>query len=226
MSGNRWESIAQMRADRRARIAERFKDHRAELQIFAPGVEEIRWGKPGTGIDRITFLIHGPRLIVTGDLGDAIYIRAQGWQFWASCDLDYFASKCEASDTGRLAREWDSDRAELYMADVLNTTVAGLREEDEKGKREENTEDEDEQDEEEWVPRALRLFRERDGAAALCGEFDWIEWIRENGHDVFGGDYYEYGEVGKDVSYRCVFHLEGVKAATRQLGLLEQERVA
>ncbi len=220
---SRYSSIAQIRADRRVAVAERFKDHRAERTLFAGGVERIYWRKPGTGIDAIMFLVHGPHLIVTGDLGDAIYTREHGWNFWASCDLDYFASKCVASDTGRLAREWNSDRAELYIAEVLGTTVDGLRD---SSSAAQGHADEDDEDERTWKQSSLDAFRERDGASALDDEYSWVAWLRENGVDVFGGDYYEYGAVGKDVSYRCLMHLEGVKAAARQLGLIGRERAA
>lgn len=221
---SRYESIAQMRAVRRTRTAERFQDHRAARVVFADGVEQISWRKPGTGIDSITFLIHGPHLIVTGDLGDAIYTRECGWKFWASCDLDYFASKCVASETGRLSREWDDDRAELYLASVFETTVDGLRDDGSSDAVAPMAVEDD--DDAEGVRTELRAFRERGGASALHSEFEWVSWLHENGHDVFGDDYYEHGAVGKDVSHRCLIHLEGLKAAVRQLGLIGQERAA
>jgi len=105
----------------------RFKNHRAvftqqgDLQI-------VNWGKERTSIDKITYVYHPlgegfpSCLYVRGDLGDAIYRFNAGYKTLAlnwvkEINIDYFASKCEASPVGRGYKIWDREKAKEDIDD-------------------------------------------------------------------------------------------------------------
>lgn len=105
--------LGQMAADWR----KRFKDHQAFSAIIDPVVHRLAWFKPGTGIDRIDYLIvpKSGVLHVQGDLGFASYWwhgnRDLGLAFLAGCAFDYFMEKCQSSEEGRRPRDWDRKEA-------------------------------------------------------------------------------------------------------------------
>ena len=112
-----------------AEARKRFKDHVAvnsEAQSHLGTVTVIEWAKPGTWVDHIRYFIHGATLMVYGDLGEAVY-RWSGklsLPFLAGCNLDYFRSKCQASEYGRGGKEWDEDAArenlQYYIDDAIS----------------------------------------------------------------------------------------------------------
>ena len=100
-----------------------FKDHVATFSTFKDEngntIEKLIWKKPDSGICMVNYTLFGRYLIVTGDLGHAIYSWGQNINFkWVSeCDLGYFAAKCDASENGRLYKDWDS---ELVIKKIKN----------------------------------------------------------------------------------------------------------
>jgi hypothetical protein len=89
-----------------------FKEHRASLVthvVLNPANGEgdslliIDWRRPDTGNYAMRFTINRNYVIVTGDVGDAIYGFGAfiNLEKLASFDWHYFIHKCVASETGR-----------------------------------------------------------------------------------------------------------------------------
>lgn len=172
-------------------------------QAAEAGMDVIRWRRPGTGIYLISYVIRGNYLIVTGDVGDAIYRFSEDLtlDFLAGCDIDYFAGKCTASEHGRGYQGWDADlarqRIEEWVADGFDDDEIERR----------------------------RASIEADGGALIeCQWRDsWIQWLDHHGDSVFGSDWIEFGEIGRTTDIRCIGHLIGLQMACAQLR--EQEKI-
>lgn len=91
-------------------VNEWFTDHRATcratgdiLDIEWQNPLDIHWRRPDTGNYAMCFIIHRNVVIVTGDVGDAIYGFSQPLTMarLVTFDWHYFWGKCMASETGR-----------------------------------------------------------------------------------------------------------------------------
>lgn len=89
-----------------------FSDHRADI-TEAGDIKHLTWRKPGTSVYRVDYFMWQGNLFVSGDIGDAVYQWASkiDLKFLATCDLAYFAGKCQASPYGRGFKSWDQERA-------------------------------------------------------------------------------------------------------------------
>ena len=71
--------------------------------------------QPNSGFDSLKFTLIDNSLVVTGDLGDAIYQFGNNpplsWNFLSGLSLSYFAAKCRASSVGTPFRRWSSKKA-------------------------------------------------------------------------------------------------------------------
>ena len=91
-----------------------FAEHIATVSTAKDHIGDIttlEWRKPGTWNYRIVYMMRGGMLLVYGDMGEAVYQWSGqiDLEFLASCSLDYFTSKCQASEQGRGGQEWDED---------------------------------------------------------------------------------------------------------------------
>jgi hypothetical protein len=79
-------------------VREWFKDHVATM---FPSGKILLWSKPGTGVYRVKYQVDERYLIITGDIGDAIFCWSQpvSFDFVAGCDLEYIKGKCVAKPT-------------------------------------------------------------------------------------------------------------------------------
>lgn len=190
-------------AHRRARIDRVFLEHSALYSVEQVGgarIERLTWRRPESGVYAVDYLCDGgAHLIVTGDLGEAIYATGrQQLRWWAACDLSYFASKCLASEYGRGYRSWDGDYACVTMGEHLRDAAAlGTR-------------------------GAAAKFDRLGGWDAVDGKSDWHYWLQEHGHKFFGADYYEYSDIGEVIDERCELHLVGLKRAVAALATVVQ----
>jgi len=82
-----------------------FKDH-AKQDTSDPNL--VIWRKEGTSNYYMRYRLDGQYLIITGDAGDAIYAWSQmlTWEWLADLELNYFVSKCCASEEGRPYVQW------------------------------------------------------------------------------------------------------------------------
>ncbi len=176
-----------------------FKEHKREIEWqtqapIGPGdMEFLRWRKPGTCIYGVDYLRLSNLLYVSGDLGEAIY---GGWdkgyplEWIAGLNLDYFAQKCQASETGREYYEWDEKTARKRLLGWM-----------------ENWEDPKDQE---------AKVRELGGFDVLHNEHEWVQWMHESGYQALGDEYYELGYAGRKINIRCQAHLIGLKLAFHQ----------
>ena len=86
--------------------AEWFKNHSATAFQSGNGGSKltvIDWRKPDTGNYAMRFTVSQNCVVVTGDVGDAIYCFTGeiDLEKLASFDWHYFVNKCVASETGR-----------------------------------------------------------------------------------------------------------------------------
>lgn len=119
----------------------RFEGHVVTELLASPdtGTWVYQWSKPGTWVDGMRFVIHRGWLTVLGDLGEAVYQWSSSIspEFLSDLNFDYFRSKCQASETGRKAEEFNADEGfaelsrEATLAESENildraTTLKGL----------------------------------------------------------------------------------------------------
>ncbi len=205
------------------------------------------WANPRSSFYSVHYIIYGSALFVTGDIGSAVYGFNQklDWKFLADCELDYFASKCQASERGREYREWCESNAEA----ALLKTVQEWFEANEVIEQEEMIgalpadppndgapplpEGVEWRDlAEEQLEKVLRVFMNHetngdfptdswsDLVEAVCGSpSDWRDFISANPR-LF--DEFEEADAGMDVAMRCRGHWLGLRMAYAQM--LEQDR--
>ncbi len=105
---------------------ELFKDHTVTAYgttaapDFGP-VEFLTWRKPESNTYWIDYLFYKGQLVVTGDVGEAVYWwgnHSLDLSWVSKCELDYFAGKCRASEEGRAYCEWNVEEvtADLHAA--------------------------------------------------------------------------------------------------------------
>lgn len=85
-----------------------FKDHVATQNHYGQDalgadVRVINWRRPNTSNYAVRFILIGGYVLVTGDVGEAVYGFGcpVTFDFLAQCDWHYFINKCCASETGR-----------------------------------------------------------------------------------------------------------------------------
>jgi len=171
------------------RIRLLFKNH----IITEEGNGWVMWHKSDTGINLIRYHVHKNILIVTGDLGDAVYQFGEAitLDWLAGCDLGYLASKCYASENGRGYKSWDSDKATAYLNGYFDENTIDLMEEEAK-------------------EETLCLLEE---AKDIDDEHEWVAWLghEDKGEQLFGEEWWQYCEIGMGPHIRCLYHLIGLK---------------
>lgn len=161
-------------------------------------MSHVRWAKPGTGIYQVDYYASGNRLMITGDIGAAVYVWSSPVTFhWlADLELSYFAGKCIASETGREYTEWDDEVAKTVLDSVVKDTMEGYQE---------------------HAPEAGVQWRQdlqnANPWGILHSEQEWVEWLHFHGHQFFGDDFYEMASLGRVINMRCQGHLLGLRLA-------------
>jgi hypothetical protein len=158
-------------------------------------IETLCWKEPGTGMYAVKYWFSRGTLAVSGDIGDAVYQWSPeigNLPDLANLSIDYFASKCRASEYGAGYRSWDENTAKkniLYYIDTGDPV---------------NTE------------KTRKAFLDAGGWNALYSRYEWREWLSTEGYEVFG-DICEMGEIGMKIDIRCLGHLIGLKMAFERL---------
>lgn len=190
--GTTMSHLNDLYAGRAKDIRERwFPTHVAEHRLIGTldsgRREEMHWHKERTSIYGVRYALEHGTLVVTGDIGDAVY---RGWggvpltlDWISGLDLHYFASKCTASEYGQGYRSWDSTYAMLAVKEVLKAMGT------------------------------LHLFEELDDDGCLFNLDTWQFFLDKHGQLLFGDDYGEYGRIGQVVDIRCQGHLIGLQMA-------------
>jgi hypothetical protein len=185
-------------------------NHIAKFTDLADGTKILEWrDKSGTNVFWFTAILRNGALCVFGDIGEAVYRwypDVSGWEFFANTGIDYFESKCCASEEGRRYYEWDEQKAREYLYENF------------KDMADDNDQTDEEVDQELW--KLCLKFEEEGGLDALYQEGDWNQWYTEHYDeidDLLGSDSWEWAPMcGRVVARRCVAHLIGVQMALKQ----------
>ena len=166
-----------------------FKNHQAQHIVYREDMESITWRQEETTNYYMHYLKQGYNLIVTGDVGDAIYRTGfTTFDEWARSDIGYFSSKCVASEDGRLYKEWSSERIKQEVQETIKAEDLS------------------------WSK-----FVKARGPSSFAYEQEWYQWLNECGDDFFGCDRSCWPVHGKQVAIRCRGHLIGLQMAMEQL---------
>lgn len=84
-------------------------------------ISRLIWANPENRNYRIDYLMFGGTLLVSGDVGEAVYCWSDeiNLKFLASCDYAYFASKVRGLDGHFNPRQWDSKACAIATAEFL-----------------------------------------------------------------------------------------------------------
>lgn len=163
----------------------------------------LNWRNPGNSNYAMRYVLYRHYLIVTGDIGFAVYNWSQPltWQFIAECSLDYFAGKCCASEKGSRFKDWDLGVARRKLDELFRQP--GLQ-------------------------KAKGIFRKECGADALSNPQEWSQWLYHHWRlEELGIQEVEtlsaMCEVGWVIASRCQGHLIGIQMAVAAQPV-EQER--
>lgn len=157
-----------------------------------PLIQTLNWRKPESSTYFCGYLIRRGMLFVYGDIGEAVYGWSQDltWEWLAGLDLDYFAGKCFASETGRGFRGWDPRKAKARLDELLFGN-----------------------------DNLIKKFRRVEEPCTGL-RHDWHHWLSQYGSDVFGDSNISLGEIsniGDCVHIRCHGHLLGIRMAVEQM---------
>lgn len=184
-------------------ITQRFASHVASQKGCGGSENHILFKNPASGFDAIAFIIlDKSRLVVTGDLGDAIYKwsgnPAISWQWLANLDFDYFCKKCVASAVGVPFRQWNEAKAKGLL-------IARLNELGEEGCSA-------------WEFSREELLEGIEFRGAL---FSYETWQNYRYHDIVWadalGDPSDVVNWGWEPHLECKLHFEALKLAVGQL---------
>lgn len=171
-----------------------FKNHKAVFEEHGP-LAMLTWHQEKNSCYWARYIIHGRCLMVYGDIGEAAYGWSQNVSFdWiAGLELDYFAGKCCASESGRRFVDWDHRIAEERIREELQ----------------------DPSMKEEWLDDALQH-------CSLKTEWQmWLH--ENGSDAFGADHYYELGEIGDVIGIRCQGHFVGIKMAIEQSKQLAQK---
>ncbi len=102
-----------------------FKDNVAVLV----NDKHIRFGNPnGSSVYLVNLIIAGNRLIVYGDINDAIFAWSEilTWDFLSGCGFSYMAGKCNCMEHSNRGKTWDSDVALDDGIDRIGQIIEGF----------------------------------------------------------------------------------------------------
>jgi hypothetical protein len=193
-------------------LEEEFSKHVATIEQEGD-VTKIRWQQPGTWCFAVKYIITDNVLMVYGDLGEAVYVWGSpiSLQFLSTLGIDYFASKCMASEEGQGYREWCYETAEKYLQDEIDERI-----------RDFDINFEDEPKPENITFKDLIEYNGGDSMTLQYKE-EWNRFMADlddyclefpSGAKLSMEDRWDIGMV---ISSRCKLHLIGIQMAYKQL---------
>ena len=184
-------------------VRENYKDHVLTIIEKTPKIILVRWGNPKSNFYSVYYSIYGNTLCCFGDVDEAIYRwnNSISFEFLADCDIRYFAQKMKAGTKF----DWNHKKA-------LESLYFYLYNED-------NSEN-----------KNITPDFEEKMIEACSDSLEWTQFLMDdyrypitNGEQLFGSDYWEYGNIGECIPWAVYYHLEGIKMAYPQLGILKHE---
>lgn len=142
-------------------------------------------------------IVGGIHLVVTGDLGSAVYRWGDRISFpWlAGLSLSYMMSKCEASEWGRSAREWDGQQAARGLAWELSEMHRDQKEK--------------------WVAKRQEISRD-DLNDAMFSPETWAAFADRELRDIWD-DLDGIWDIGWVVPLRALAHWRGLQLMRERL---------
>jgi hypothetical protein len=182
-------------------IEDHFKNHKITLHenigTEIGRLEYMRWQKPGSWVCGVDYLVRSGNLIVTGDLGEAIYCwhgNKVSLEWISGLDLYYFHGKCQASENGRNVKnyDWSEEKARRRIFEHFKDY---------------------------YDCKSAKKFKDMN--PPIHNEREFVEWINANHDDVsdmFGIDYWEFlYSCGRVIPARTRLHLLGLKLAFNKI---------
>ena len=175
-----------------------FPEHEVTHFCEHDHMSHMRWQKPGTCVYQVDYYVTGQRLMVTGDIGAAVYCWSSPVTFhWlAGLNLGYFAEKCMASEVGRSFVEWDERIAKVYLDWQIKNDFEEIQDS--------------------YAEKATKWMEDLQNANPwryIHSQYEWSEWLNDFGNEFFGDEYYEHHGIGNIVNMRCQGHLLGLHLA-------------
>ena len=99
-----------------------FKNHEAILFQYSPTRERLLWKNINSGIYSVDYVRYINTLFVTGDIGSAVYrwSNIKNMQWLSTLSLEYFESKCEASEKGKEYTQWNPEKILAFLKKNYN----------------------------------------------------------------------------------------------------------
>ncbi len=202
---------------------EEWKNHVATYEKHGEDLETLQWKNPAENHFAIFYVRQHGCLMIWGDLGSAVHrwYPDMSMESMADTSLDYFVSKCEASEEGRKPYAFDYKEAEKDIKQYFDEFA-----------KDRNHEYEPDPDvkwaNEELIGRAKQemLFDYWNGHGNLEDQYTWVAWMRDHADEVFGDDWWDGGfpvDCGEKLSERTKLHHDGLKAAFKQLNKNKEE---
>lgn len=188
-----------------------FENHVAKLEKYGEHLETLEWKNPESSTYAIWYVRQYSTLMVWGDCYEATYQwsyqKGIDLRWMAGCNLGYFVGKCRASQHGMDPRVFDyktlRDNMKEYFAEGCTSNEPmcpeGECESCDLRRKEE------------------KLFEENYGWNNMEDEYTWVVWLRDNGDEVFGADWWESVPSGMTLGPCVKLHLEGLKRAYKFL---------
>jgi hypothetical protein len=178
-----------------------FREHKASFSEFSNGKDKIfhlSWKAPKTRINSVNYYIVNNVLFIEGDLFEGVFSWSQdiSWEFLADCRIDYFSSKCRASETGVHPFSY----CEATCREEIQRRITDMEKESDEGFQER------------WasLKEDLNFYDQNQFGFSLEQNWDAV-------CDLFGHDCYEWiFDCGKISNHYLVHWLVGIQEALKQ----------
>lgn len=160
------------------------------------GATFIDFAIPNTGFFAMQFIIYNGKLIVSGDYGSAVYnyfYPISLNMFKRTKDINYFCSKCAASEDGRFFKKFDLDKALNELKQVYYEYS------------EYDYEDNSRLRKKQILYEVYEVFEHIDTIEDYSTYWDFV---RDFGYKYYGSEWYEYD--GEFYSNRAKIHAEAI----------------
>ena len=184
-------------AEYKARAAEMLASNAIDINVPDHPGNTLIFRKPKTTDCFMRFtILGGGTLVVTGDLGDAVY-QWHGdprisFRWLSGLDLSYFVSKCRASEVGSRFEEWNEQAARSRFAEWKRDLPQDSRK------------------------RVSKMFEEEGGDSAFGDRFEWNRFadasLRLVWEDLDG-----LIDIGMVTAFRAVCHWTAIRLIGQEL---------
>lgn len=188
----------------RHRILCWFENHVAVLKPGDNAAAVLKWYKPGTLVNSITYIFEGRYVVAIGDLGDSIWAFSQAMNLWEIPDdreFSYFMSKLRCSDSKY--PDWNSELAILALREDVEQAEEGV-----------------------GANNAPSSYEMEQAESSLYFRSAWIQFLHETDCDYFRDDPSSFTHLGDIPSIHHRAQHLGLILAREQIKNHNQEYAA